>query len=335
MRNALFAVAGLMVLGASACEGKSSGGGSSGGASTGSGASSAGKKRVAYIARAQADSFAAWLANAMKEEAAKNPDVQLDIMDGQSNDERINSFIENSISNKYDVIIVQPNNTEAPRPYAQQVVDAKIPLITVNLRLAGMESVSHSIDANPFEQGAVNARLGFTQIPQNATVVVLNGPAGHFHSTERRRAWQEECFDKRPDIKIAGEQFANWNKDEAMKYMEDWVQANERIDAVVSMNDNMATGAIEVIKGNPKYSNLLVYGVDGTAEAAMYIQEGTMTSTSFQNAYALAEATMRVVNAILSGTVQGFINEDIDCPLITKDNVQELLDTHKRAGAIK
>jgi inositol transport system substrate-binding protein len=117
--------------------------------------------------------------------------------------------------------------------------------------------------------------------------------------------------------------------------MEDWVQAYPQIDAVVSMNDNMATGAIEVIKNNPKFNNLLVYGVDGTAEAALLIQEGKMTSTSFQNAYQLAETSMKIVNDIITGKASGFVNIDIDCPLITKDNVASLIETHKRAGALK
>jgi inositol transport system substrate-binding protein len=117
--------------------------------------------------------------------------------------------------------------------------------------------------------------------------------------------------------------------------MEDWVQANDRIDAVCSMNDNMATGAIEVIKNNPEFDNLLVYGVDGTAEAALLIEEGKMTSTSFQNAYLLAETTMKIVNDIITGQGSGFVNIDIDCPLITKDNVGSLIETHKRAGAIR
>jgi inositol transport system substrate-binding protein len=294
-----------------------------------------GKKRVLYIARTQGDAFAAWLANAMKEEAAKYPDIAITVQDGQSNDTQIASYIENGITNRYDVIVVQPQNTEAQRPPAEKVVAANIPLVTVNLRIPGMENISNSVDASPYEQGAVNARAALTQIPQNAKVVVLNGPAAHPHSNERRRAWKQEFFDKRPDVQIVGEQYANWNKDEAMRYMEDWVQANDRIDAVCAMNDNMATGAIEVIKNNPKFKDLLVYGVDGTAEAALLIQEGKMTSTSFQNAYLLAETTMKIVNDILTGQAKGFMNVDIDCPLITKDNVAVLIETHKRAGALK
>lgn len=297
--------------------------------------SSSGVKRVAYIARAQGDSFAAWLANGIKEEAAKYPNLKVDVMDGQASDDKVNSLIENCIMNKYDVIILQCNDGEAQTPYIKKVVDAKIPIILTNPRVPGLEGITNSVDADPYEQGAVNARLGLKQIPKNAKVVVLQGPAGNMHSTARRKAWQQEFFDKRPDVTIVGEQIANWNKDEAMNYMEDWVQANDQIDAVISMNDNMCAGALEVVKGNPKYKNMLAYGVDGTAEAALLIQEGRMTSTSFQNAYELARLNMELTNKILTGQVTGLVNEDIDCPLYTKDNVQELIEVHKKAGAIK
>jgi inositol transport system substrate-binding protein len=271
-----------------------------------------GKKRVAFIARTQNDSFAAWLANAMKEEAAKYGNISIDVMDGQDSDEKINSFIETSITNKYDVIVAQPQNTEAQYPAAMAVVNAKIPFLTVNLRIPNMDKISNSVDASPYEQGAVNARYALKLIPQNARVVILDGPADHPHSQMRREAWQKEFVDKRPDVTVLAEQYANWKKDEAMRYMEDWVQTYGKIDAVLSMNDNMATGAIEAVKGNPVYADMFVFGVDGTAEAALLIQEGSMTSTSFQNAYQLAEESMKIVSRIIDGTAQGFENIDID-----------------------
>jgi inositol transport system substrate-binding protein len=291
-------------------------------------------KRVAYIARAQGDSFAAWLANSIRDEAKKYPNISVTVLDGQADNDKVNNHIENCITSRYDLIILQCHDGEAQTPYIRRVVDAKIPIILTNPRVPGLEGITNSVDADPYEQGAVNARLGVTQIPQGARVVVINGPAGNLHSTARREAWQKEFFDKRPDVRIVGEQIANWNKDEAMRYMEDWVQANDRIDAVISMNDNMAAGALEVVKGNSRYNNLLVYGVDGTAEAALLIEEGRMASTSFQNAYELARTSMKLANDILTGVAKGLVNTDIDCPLITKDNVKQLIDAHKATGAL-
>ena len=289
--------------------------------------------RVAYIARAQADSFAAWLANSIVDEAKKYKDISLKVFDGQANDDTENSLIENAITNKFDVIIIQPNNGESQRPYAVKVVKAGIFCITTNARIAGIAGAS-SVDADPYEQAAVNARLALKQIPQNAKVVVLDGPPGNFHADSRRVSWQKEFFAKRPDVKIVGEQIANWNKDEAMNKMEDWVQANPKIDAIISMNDNMAAGAIEVVKNNPKYKGIFSYGVDGTAEACLLIKNGQMTSTCLQSAYALAEKILATTENLVNGK-SGQINTDIDAPLVTKANVDSYIAMHKKAGAIK
>ncbi|MDR2523665.1 MAG: sugar ABC transporter substrate-binding protein [Synergistaceae bacterium] len=295
-------------------------------------AAAADKFRIAYVARAQADSFAAWLANAVKAEAAKYPDVTLDVFDGEANDEKENAMIENAITNKYDCIIVQPNNGEAQRPYVEKVVEAGIIAITTNARISGIAG-SSTVDADPYMQAKVNCGLAVSQVPQNAKVVVLNGPPGNFHADERRRAWGREFFEKRPDVTIVGEQIANWNKDEAMKFMEDWVQSNSVIDAVVSMNDNMCAGALEVVKGNPKFDKLLAYGVDGTAEAVLLIQEGRMTATCMQSAYDLAELLMSTANKLLTKQEKQ-IDTDIGNPLITKDNVEKFVEILKAAGAL-
>ncbi len=292
-----------------------------------------GNYRVAYIARAQADSFAAWLANAVSAEAEKYPNIDVKIFDGQASDDIENSLIENAITNQFDLIIVQPNNGESQRPYAEKIVKDGIKCITTNARIAGIEGAS-SVDADPYEQAAVNARAAIKQIPKNANVVVLLGPPGNFHADERRVSWQKEFFDKRPDVKIVGEQIANWNKDEAMNHMEDWVQANDKIDAIIAMNDNMAAGALEVVKNDKNYENILAYGVDGTAEACLLIKEGKMTSTSLQNAFELARNLLATSDELLTNQ-ETQIDIDIDCPLITKDNVDEYIEMYKKVGFIK
>ncbi|MDR2743471.1 MAG: sugar ABC transporter substrate-binding protein [Treponema sp.] len=298
---------------------------------------SSGTKRVVYITRAQADLFAAWLANSIKEEAKKYPNLRVDVVDGQADDAKQNAAIENAITNKYDLIILQPNDSEAQKPYILKAVEANIPIILTNPRVpdATIMAVTNSVDADPYEQGAVVARLALTQIPQGGKVVVLRGPDGNLHSVERRRSWEQEFFAKRPDVTIVGEQSGHWNKDEGMRYMEDWVQANPQIDAVVSMNDNMAMGALEAVKGNAKFNSLLIYGVDGDAAAALLIEEGRMTGTAFQNADELARKNMELANQILSGAVSGVVNTDIVCPLYTKSNVAELIAVHKKTGALK
>jgi len=288
--------------------------------------------KIAYIARAQGDSFAAWLANAVEEEAEKYPDIMLTVYDGESRNEVIASHIENAVINEYDLILLQPLDSEAQVAPVTEAMNAGVKVVTVNNRINDNDRAP-AIDADPVEQAARNARLAVEQVPENGRVVVLMGPAGNMHSDQRRIGWQKEFFDKRTDVTILGEQIANWNKDEAMRFMEDWIVAFGRVDAVISMNDNMAAGAIEAIQA-AGLNDILVYGVDGTAEAAMLIQEGLMTSTTFQNAYLLAETALRLSHDLLTGSVEHDIIM-IDCPLYTKDNVEELIEIHRKAGNIE
>ncbi|QHI72984.1 sugar ABC transporter substrate-binding protein [Aminipila terrae] len=288
--------------------------------------------KVAYIARAQSDSFAAWLANEMKAAAKEYKDIDLEVFDGQADDEKENAAIENAISNGFDAIIVQPNNGEAQRPYVEQVVDAGIIAITTNARIDGIKGAS-SVDADPYLQAKVNAEQAIKQVPQNGRVVVLKGPSGNFHADERLKAWKEVFFKARPDVKIVGEDFANWNKDEAMQLMEDWVTSQGKIDAIISMNDNMAAGALEVVKDNPDYKNILSYGVDGTAEACLLIEQGKMTSTCLQSAIDLAKLNMETVHKLLTGEEKQ-IDTNIEEVLITKDNASQYVKMYRERGLI-
>jgi len=325
----------LVACGGGSSSSSSSGGSSSADSSSSSSSSDSTQKtyRVAFIARAQADSFAAWLANEMRAAASQYPDITLDVFDSQANDDRENSLIENAIANKYDGIIVQANNAEAQRPYIEQIVKAGIPAIATNPKVDGIEGLS-TIDADPYEQGAVNAREAVNQIPENANVVVLMGPPSNFHSDERRRAWEEEFFAKRPDVTILAEDHANWNKDEAMWLMEDWVIAHDKIDAIISMNDNMAAGALEVVKDDPRFQDILVYGVDGTAEAVLLIKEGKMTSTSLQSAIDLAKLNMETIYKLMTGEEKE-IHEAVPAPLINASNVDEYIELFKSLGQIQ
>jgi inositol transport system substrate-binding protein len=269
----------------------------------------------------------------MKTEAGKHPNLKLEVFDGQADDEVENKLIENAVANKFDAIIVQSNNNDAQRPYIQQSVDAGIVTITTNPRVDGINGAS-SVDADPYQQGAVVAKYALDKIPQNAKVVVLNGPPGNFHSGKRRDSWKAEFFDKRPDVKIVAEDTGHWNKDEGLKLMEDWSLANPKIDAIVSMNDNMASGALEAVKGKSAFSNIQAYGVDGTPEATLLIEDGTQSATALQNAQELAQLNIKAVSDLLDGT-QTTVTTNVGNPLITKDNAAEYVDLYKKAGLIK
>ena len=314
-------------------------------------ANAADNYRVAFIARASADTFAAWLTREMKSEAENYDDITLDYFSGEADDNKLNGILEDCITKEYDLLIVQVNDNVASAPYIKEAVDAGIPVITTNPAvhqgdLDGTDDTSilegtGTVDADPEAQAAVSADRAVDEIPQNANVVVLLGPSNNFHSDGRRKGWQTHFFDKRPDVNSLYEDYANWNSDEALTLMETWVNGGTHIDAIISMNDNMAAGAIEAIRNNKDYftddgkPNFLAYGVDGNAQGCLLVKEGLLTSTALQDASLLAEQCMANAEKVLHGEEKVTdVEYYVDAPAINSDTVDKYIEMYKESGEI-
>lgn len=338
-------LAAVMTVSLAAC------GGSGKDASKGSSSKSSDKKRVCFVARASADTFAAWLTSEMKKEAKNYDSIELTCVSGEGDDNTENGLLEDCVTKNYDLVIVQSNNNGAQAPYVQQLVDAGIPVITTNptthqndLDGGDDDSVmkgTGTVDADPIAQAKVSADRAVEEVPQNANVVVLNGPSGNYHADKRREAWTKYFFDKRSDVKILYEDYANWNSDEALTLMESWVQSGTHIDAIISMNDNMAAGAIEAIRDNSDYisadgkPSFLAYGVDGTAQGCLLVKEGLLTSTALQSAADLAKKNMEYTDKVVSGEMKVTeVNDYVDAPEINKDNVQDYIQIYIDNGEL-
>ena len=315
------------------------------------GAASAEKKRVCFVARASADTFAAWMTNEMKKAAEQYDNIELTCVSAEGDNNTENGQLEDCITKQYDLVIVQSNNNAAQAPYVKNLVDAGIPVITTNPTthqsdLDGSDDNSvlagtGTVDADPVAQAQVSAARAVSEVPQNANVVVLRGPSGNYHAEKRREAWDTYFFNERPDVTILYEDYANWNSDEAMTLMESWVQAGTHIDAIISMNDNMAAGAIEAIRGDSNYvnadgtTNILAYGVDGTAQGCLLIKEGLLTATALQSASDLAKKNMDYAAKVLSGEMQVTeVNDYVDAPEINAENVDEYIQIYIDNGEI-
>lgn len=169
--------------------------GAGGAQEEGASAASGDAYRVCFVARASADTFAAWLTSEMKAAAAGYDNIELTCVSGEADDNTENGLLEDCITKEYDLVIVQSNNNAAQAPYVQQLTDAGIPVITTNptthqddLDGSGDNSVlagTGTVDADPIAQAQVGAERAVKEVPENANVVVLRGPSGNFHAEKR------------------------------------------------------------------------------------------------------------------------------------------------------
>jgi inositol transport system substrate-binding protein len=190
------------------------------------------------------------------------------------------------------------------------------------------------VDADPYNQGAVLARAAAELVPQGGKVVVLNALPGNLHTTARYQAFQDLFVDARPDVEIIGDHIFNEvDPAGAMAFIEDLMLSRGQIDAVLTSADVLALAALEAVRGNPQYDNMLAWGVDGLSGSLISIKEGKQTGTCLQNAVELADKNMRAAYLLLTGA-QTVVEDSIGEVYIDSSNVDEWIAKYVEYGLL-
>lgn len=304
---------------------------------TNSGSDNSGNKvyKVAFLPTDMSMTFASWLARELEIAFKAYDDMELTIIDSKNVLETQISALETCVAQGYDYIILLPIEPEATDDLVADYIDKGTPIMNINLDSLQVEKAS-SVIANPYDLGTVVAEYAKTLLPEDANVVILLGPSGNRDSIERRRAYEDIILSKNPNITILDEQIGDWEKSKGMEFMENWLQVYDDIDAVLSMNDAMAIGAIEAAKDAGKDKDILFFGVDGLADAALSIEAGDLDGTALQDAKVMAEEAARIVHEVLTGKNQvGYEKVQIPVTLITSKNVDEFIERYKENGLLK
>ncbi|MBB4038514.1 ribose transport system substrate-binding protein [Microvirga flocculans] len=125
-------------------------------------------------------------------------------------------------------------------------------------------------------------------------------------------------------VKIIDKQYANWNRDDAFKVMQDFLSKHPKIDAVWAADDDMALGVLEAIRQAKREDIKFVVGGAGMKEMVKRVMDGDkMIPVNVTYPPALVATAMHVTaasfytNAPMRGT---FV---LNAQLITKDNAKD------------
>lgn len=293
------------------------------------------------------DNFGAWLKAAFEAEAAKYDNIDLVVLDDEMSADVWMKQMENAITDGYDYAISQVPMCDGSE-ICQQAKDKGMKLIGVNIFQDWMPAYMPAVVVSDYELGASIAKAAAERLPENANIVILNGEAGIPPTLERRQAFQELLLDARSDITLLDEQTADFQKDQAMKKTDDWLQVFDKIDGVIAASDSMALGAMESFSSNGKdLSTVQFYGLDGLADACQAILNGQMEASGCQDANEYARIAMDLVLKDIAGEMDlgaqkaggndnGYEDKYVfDVVLVDKENAQKQLDYLESIGAVK
>jgi inositol transport system substrate-binding protein len=259
---------------------------------------------------------------------AKEAGVKVQFEDGQRDIGKQLSQIQNFIAQKVDAIVVNPVDSSATAQMTKLVKDAGIPLVYVNIppmeELKPGEPVvyvgSDEIIAGKLEGEGIAKLLN----GKGNVVILMGAPASQ--ASVMRTQGAEKVFAQDPGIKVVGKQTANWQRNEAIDLMNNWLISGTPIDAVCANNDEMAIGAIIALQQagkDPK--KIVVGGVDATRDALAEMEKGNLAVTVFQDAKGQGKAVVESVQKLLKK--EKFESPYVYVPFeaVTKENYKEYL----------
>ena len=266
-----------------------------------------------------------------KAAAAKHDDVKFELMQAADADSQAQQ-IEQAIAKKPDVLVVLPQDGAALTPVAQKAEKAGIPVVNIDRLFTTADAATATILGDNYQIGMLAADYIADQLKCQGNVVEIQGLAGISVTTDRTKGFKDRLKTKCPDggIKIVASQPGDFNPDTGLKVMENILNAQKKIDAVYTHDDDMAQGVVQAIRNAGREKEMFLTGVGGSEDAMKQIEEGGLYRATFL--YNPNMAASAVNMARLIGLGQGFselvppeVPRQIVVPaaVVTKDNVEK------------
>lgn len=227
------------------------------------------------------------------QEAAKEKDVQLIVVDAGDDAAKQTNDIEDLISKNISVLIVNPVDSDAVAPAVKDAVAKGIKVVSVDRVVNGVD-VDCAIASDNVTGAAAATEYLVGLIGEGAKTAELQGVSGASATIDRGEGFHSIADEK---LDVVSSQTANFSRSEGMSVMENVLQANPDIQGVFAHNDEMALGAVEAI-GN---KGILVVGFDATDDALNAVAEGRMAATVAQKPDLMGATAVETAVKLIAG----------------------------------
>lgn len=267
------------------------------------------------------DKWLSYLQDGIKEYEESQENVEVIYVDAMNDPAQQLSQVENFIQQQVDAILMVPVDTVSAPGIVEQANSADIPIVIVNRYFEGVEEATAYVGSESIEAGKMQMEEVAKLLDGKGNIAIMNGMMGH-EAQIMRTEGNKQVIEEYPDLEIVLEGTAEWDRDQGMALMENWLQSGQEIDAVVANNDEMAIGAIMALEAQGKLDDVVVAGVDATKDALEYVQSGKLDVTVFQDPWGQGGGGLEIAVKAAKGEEVEQLNW-VPYELVTKDNVEE------------
>jgi len=284
--------------------------------------------KIAFVANRASDTVASAWAVGLQRVADYYSHVTLQVFDGEGSAETQISIMADIIEQQFDCMVIQCVDSAAEDNAVQEVIDAGIPVISLNIA----PTINHAckIRSGGYAFGYEAGLLAAEKAGANAKAVVILRPAASAVATEDNPVIGFTDALKENGISILEEQAGDWTTEKANEITRDYLTKYNDVDIVMCANDAMAAGAALAIQSAGR-ENIQVWGSDGESKALEYIEQGLMTGTIYTNFYEMGEFACQlsiyaITNSIDLNKQSSYITYRYPAIVVTADNVAQITE---------
>jgi len=262
----------------------------------------------------------------MKREAAKHPEIELKLLDGQNSNDKQIETVKSFIQQKVDLIIISPREADALTGIVKEAFEThKIPVIVVDRNIKE-PTYTCFIGGNNLKIGESAGNLVVKHFgTKPATLVEIEGIKDATATIDRKKGF-ESVIAKHPNLKIVFDQPGDYKRAPAQEAMSAALQANSKVDCVYAHNDEMALGAYQAAQEKGREKKMVIIGIDAVQrEAIKAVMDGKMLATYFYPTCG-PEAIQTALKILKGETVPKSI--ELATTEITKDNASQYYDAN-------
>lgn len=307
MKKKILAVlmAAAMVFGMTACGGTSNDAGSAaaGGDTAGSGA-------IGLAVSTQNNPFFVTLVEGAQK-AADAAGVKLVVTDAGDDAAKQTNDVDDLISKKVSVLIVNPVDSDAIAPAVEDAIAAGIKVIAVDRAVNGVD-VDCQIASDNVKGAEMATEYLKSVIGDGAKVAELQGTTGASATIDRGQGFHNIADGS---LDVVASQTASFDRAEGLTVMENIIQSNGDLQGVFAHNDEMALGAIEAIEASGK--DIKIVGFDATDDGVAAVKDGKMAATVAQQPDKMGSTAVETAIKLMNGeTVEKSI--PVEVTLVTE-----------------
>jgi len=229
--------------------------------------------------------------------------------------------LEDFVSQKIDALVVLPQNSDELTSSVGNVKKKGIFVTVVDRGLKDTSFQDIYVAGNNPELGRISGEYIKKALPAGGDIVVLRGIPTVIDD-QRVKAFEEAIAGSK--IKVLDKQYANWNRDDGFKVMQDFLAKYKKIDAVWAQDDDIAVGVLEAIKEAKRDDIKFVIGGAGMKEMVKRVMDGDkLIPVDVLYPPAMIGTAMELTAAQFYNQIPVRGTFIVGAPLITKENAKE------------